>query len=211
MRKTDDHEIIRMHDEGKTGVEIASHFGVSPAAISKRLKRLLPVRVPESFVRLTDKQKRFALAKADGKTNLEAAMSAFDCVSRESAKAIGHTLAQDPDINLALADLMAQEGLTRRHRVQRLRIAIDHPDPNVSLKGLDQSWKLEGLYTEKHVVAHINYADMTRELQDLEREERELRASLGELSLVKEVGSNDSPKENDVLGEVQEGKGQEKS
>ena len=179
MRKTDDHEIIRMRDEGKSGVEIAAHFGVSPAAISKRLKRLLPVREPESFGKLTDKEKKFVVAKAEGQSNTAAAMTAFDVTSRESAKAIGHKLAQDPDVNLALADLMAQEGLTRRHRVQRLRDAIDHPDPNVSLKGLDQSWKLDGAYIEKHINLNISYEDYTREMRDLDQEIQELENELG--------------------------------
>jgi hypothetical protein len=179
MRKTNDQEIIRMHDEGKTGVEIAAHFGVSSAAISKRLKRILPVRVPESFDRLTDKEKKFVLAKAEGQSNTAAAMMAFDATTRESAKTIGHRLAQDPDVNLALRDLMAQEGLTRRHRVQRLRDAIDHPDPNVSLKGLDQSWKLEGLYTEKCIQVHVPYADMVKEQSELEREIKQLKTELG--------------------------------
>jgi len=178
MRKTDDHEIIRMHDEGKTGVEIATHFGVSPAAISKRLKRLLPAREPESFGKPSDKQKKFVLAKAGGQSNTAAAMAAFDVTSRESAKAIGYKLAQDPDINLALADLMAQEGLTRRHRVQRLRDAIDHPDLNVSLKGLDQSWKLEGLYGVEAPIVQLNFNTLIMEAQAINKEiarlEREL-------------------------------------
>lgn len=178
MRKTNDLEIIRMHDEGKTGVEIAAHFGVSSAAVSKRLKGLLPAREPESFGSLTDKQKKFVLAKAEGKSNTSVAMEAFDVTSRDSAKAIGHELVQDPDIKLALSDLMAQEGLTRRHRVRRLRDAIDHPDPNVSLKGLDQSWKLEGLYGVEAPIVQLNFNTLIMEAHAIDKEiarlEREL-------------------------------------
>ena len=168
-----------MHDEGKTGVEIAAHFGVSPAAICKRLKRLLPVREPESFGKLTDKEKKFVIAKVEGQSNTAAAMAAFDVATRESAKTMGHKLMQDADINLALSDLMAQEGIPRRHRVQRLREAIDHPDPNVSLKGLDQSWKLDGAYTEKHINLNISYADMQKELGELNQELQALENELG--------------------------------
>lgn len=189
MRKTNDHEIIRMRDEGKTGVEIAAHFGVSPAAISKRLKRLLPARDPESFGKLTDKEKKFVLAKAEGQSNTAAAMTAFDVNSRESGKAMGHKLAQDPDIKLALADLMAQEGLTRRHRVQRLREAIDHSDPNVSLKGLDQGWKLEGLYGVEAPIVQLNFNTLIMEAQAIDKEIARLEKELDGLS---EGESNDN-------------------
>jgi hypothetical protein len=182
MRKTNDREIIRMHDEGKTGVEIAAHFAVSPAAISKRLKRLLPAREPESFDKLTDKQKKWVLAKAEGKSNTSAAMEAFDVTSRESAKAVGHKLAQDPDINLALTDLMAQEGITRRHRVQRLRAAIDHPDPNVSLKGLDQGWRLEALYGVEAPIVQLNFNALILEAKAIDKEIEKLERNLKELS-----------------------------
>ncbi len=182
MRKTNVQEIIRMRDEGKTGVKIAAHFGVSPAAISKRLKRLLPVSEPESFGKLSDKQKKFVLAKAEGKSNTSAAMEAFDVTSRESAKAMGHKLAQDPDINLALTDLMAQEGLTRRHRVRRLRDAIDHPDPNVSLKGLDQSWRLEALYGVEAPTVQLSFNTLIMEVEALDKEIARLQKDLDLLS-----------------------------
>ena len=44
MRITDDDTILEMLKEGKTQKEIAAHFGVSPAAICKRVKKLLPRR-----------------------------------------------------------------------------------------------------------------------------------------------------------------------
>ena len=74
----------------------------------------------------------------------------------------------------------SKEGLTRRYRVHRLKDHVDNVDPNVSLKALDQSWKLEGLYTEKHVHAHVTYEDLTREIEELDREIAKLEAELGE-------------------------------
>jgi hypothetical protein len=73
---------------------------------------------------------------------------------------------QKPDIQTAVAELMQEEGLTRRYRVQKLKSHIDHPDPNVSLKSLDQSWKLDGAYVEKHVHVHASYEEMKREKAD---------------------------------------------
>lgn len=146
MRKTDDQTILQLKANEKTGKEIAAHFGVSPAYISKRLKRLQPVKEPESFIRLSDKQKRFVLAKVEGKTNTDAALEAFDVTSRDSAKALGHTMMKDPDVDRAIKDIMAEEGLTRRHIVKRLKDLVDHPDGHISAKGIDMSSKLMDLY-----------------------------------------------------------------
>lgn len=136
MRKTDDQTILQLKADGKTGKEIAAHFGVSPAYISKRLKQLQPVNEPKSFANLTEKQKRFVLEKAEGKSNVDAAMVAFDVRSRDSAKALGHTTMKDPDIQKAISEIMAEEGLTRRHVVKRLKDLVDHPDACISAKGL---------------------------------------------------------------------------
>jgi hypothetical protein len=152
MRRTDDDTILKMKDDGKTGREIADYFGVSPAYICKRLKRLQPLKEPESFSHLTDKQKRFVLEKAEGKSNTDAAMVAFDVTSRDSAKALGHTTMKDPDIQKAISEIMADEGLTRRHIVKKLKDLVDHPDGHISAKGIDMSSKLMDLYPKEQKV-----------------------------------------------------------
>jgi len=155
MRKTDDKVILQMLREGKTQKEIAEHFNVSGAAICKRVKKLA------------------------GSTQTQAALDSHECSSLDSAKSMGYQLMQKPDIQTAVAELMQEEGLTRRYRVQKLKGHIDHADPNVSLKGLDQSWKLDGAYTEKHVHVHATYADMTRDLQKIREKRKQLEAELG--------------------------------
>jgi hypothetical protein len=162
MRKTDDHEILQMLNEGKKQKEIAEHFGVSPAAICKRIKRLAD-KLPESFENLTKKKQKFVLAIASGKTQTQAALNSHECGSLDSAKSIGHKLMKQPDIQIAVSELMQEVGLTRRYRVQKLKSCIDHPDPNVTLKGLDQSWKLDGAYIDNHVHVHASYEDIKRE------------------------------------------------
>jgi predicted transcriptional regulator len=168
-RKTDDKIILQMLNEGKTQKEIAEHFNVSGAAICKRVKRILGKK-PESFENMTEKEQKFALAIAAGKTQTQAALDSHECSSMDSAKSIGHQLMKKPDIQTAVAELMQEEGLTRRYRVQKLKTHIDHPDPNVSLKGLDQSWKLEGAYTEKYVHVHATYEDLIKNLEDINAE-----------------------------------------
>jgi len=169
MRKTNDEEILQMIQEGKTQREVAKHFDVSPAAICKRVKRIMP---PESLVNLTQKQQKFVLEVANGETNTNAALKAFECSSRESAKTIGIELMARDDIQTAVSELMQEEGLTRRYRVKKLKAHVDNVDPTVSLKALDQSWKLDGSYAaEKHINLDLNYADMQMNLKEI-REER---------------------------------------
>jgi predicted transcriptional regulator len=111
-RKTDDNIILHMLEKGKLQKEIAEHFGVSPAAICKRVKKLLD-RKPDSFERLTEKQQKFALAIAEGKTQTQAALNSHECSTLDSAKNIGSQLMARPDIQTAVAELMQEEGLTR--------------------------------------------------------------------------------------------------
>ena len=168
MRKTDDNVILQMLREGKTQKEIAEHFNVSGAAICKRVKKLLNKK-PESFENLTEKEQRFALAISEGKTQTQAALDSHECSSLDSAKSMGYQLMQKPDIQTAVAEIMQETGLTRRYRVQKLKGHIDHPDPNVSLKGLDQSWKLDGAYTEKHVHVHMSYPGMLQKNAEIQK------------------------------------------
>jgi DNA-binding MarR family transcriptional regulator len=155
-RKIDDELLLQMIGEGKQQKEIAEYFGCSPVAVHKRLKRLSPVTLPESVEKLTDKRRKFCIAIAEGETRTNAVMKSFEVTSRQSAKVMGSHLMSDPDIQTAIQDLMAEEGLTRRYRVQRLKSCIDHKDPNVVLKGLDTSFKLDGSYApEKHTNVSI--------------------------------------------------------
>ena len=57
MRKTDDETILKMLEDGHTQKQIAEHFGVSPAAICKRVKRL--EAYPQKIKELTPQQQRF--------------------------------------------------------------------------------------------------------------------------------------------------------
>ena len=116
---------------------------------------------------------------SEGKSQTQAAMESHDCSTLDSAKNLGSQLMARPDIQMAVAELMQEEGLTRRYRVQKLRTHIDHPDPNVSLKGLDQSWKLDGAYKEEQVHVHLSYDDMVKAHEQTKVRIREIRKQLG--------------------------------
>ena len=178
MRKTNDEEILKMLKEGKTQRKIAQHFGVSEPAISKRVKRLLPP--PKSLENLTDKEQKFVLEVASGKTQTDAAMVSHDCISRDSAKSMGSHLMAKSDIQLAVSEIMQQEGLTKRYRVRKLKTHVDAKDPGISLKALDQSWRLDGEYKEHYIQEVIIYADLEKSLEEIEKEIEIEKAKIAE-------------------------------
>lgn len=169
MRKIDDQKLQEMMESGTPQKECAAYFGVSPSAINQRVKKLQACAPPESFKKLTDKEKAFVLAKVEGKTNLEAVKGSYDVTTNESAKSLGTTLMKDPDINLAIQDLLSQEGIPRRRRVQRLRDMIECQDLSVVGKGLDMANKLTGDYSPVQVNHDISLIiQMIRQMKNEE-------------------------------------------
>lgn len=174
MKRTNDNDILQMLRDGKPQKDIAAHFGVTPSYICKRVRLIFPEDEPESFKSLTEKEKRFVLEKSRGKTNTDAVMKSYDVTSRDSAKVLGSNLMDKEGIRLAIDELMEQSGMGRRYRVQRLKTCVDHPDPNVTLKALDQSWKLDGSYAPEKVDVFLQSQNVVaiidmhkKELQEL--------------------------------------------
>jgi hypothetical protein len=150
-RKIDDTVLLDMMKEGREQKEAAAYFHVTPAAICKRLKRLQsgPEAILDKYD-LTDRERAFCMEKAKGKTNTQAALASYEVTSTQSAKVIGSQLMGKPEIQDAARELQ-ECGLTTRYRVNRIKSHVDHRDPNVSLKALDMSFKLDGSYApEKH-------------------------------------------------------------
>jgi len=178
QRKVDDNLLLRLFfREGKNQKQIAEHFNVSPVAIHKRLKRILPK--PQSLEKLSVKERRFVIGVVEGKSKTQAVMESFDVSSRASAKAMQNALMQKDDIQIAIAELMEIYGLTRGYRINKLKSHIDHLDPGISLKGLDMSFKLDGLFSpEKHINMNIDLKTLTDDLKALDEEERRLRAEI---------------------------------
>lgn len=175
-RIINDDTLLEMLKDGRTQKEAAEFFGVSEAAVSKRLKRLTPL--PESLENLSDKERRFALGVAGGKSQTQAAFESFEVSNRASAKALGNQLMKKPSINAAIADLMDYHGMDRSYRVGRLKQHVDNVDPNVSLKALDQSWKLDGAYQEEVPPRTITIEELKLEARMLEQERWQLKKEL---------------------------------
>lgn len=151
MNKINNDELKQMLENGISQKDCAEHFNVSPAAICQKLKKLNACKLPESFRKLTAKERNFVLAKVDGYTNKDAAKLAYNVSTDASAKSFATVLMRDPDINAAIHDLMHTEGIGKRRRIQRLRDMIECNDMSAVGKGLDMSFKLTGEYSPQQV------------------------------------------------------------
>jgi predicted transcriptional regulator len=67
-------ELQELLDQGLTQKEAAERLGVSPAAVSKRMKRL----PPESLLKLTHKERKFVEGLSKGLSKTEACSQAYD-------------------------------------------------------------------------------------------------------------------------------------
>ncbi len=147
MRKINDAELLKLSEEGTPQKEIAAHFEVSEAAISKRLKRLRQIATrPAILDKLTAKEERFVMEIVQGNSQTQAAITAFDVGSLDSAKTIGCRLMKDADIQEAITAVMETEGLTRRYLVRKLKSHVDAPDPQISIRAVDMGLKLHDAY-----------------------------------------------------------------
>jgi DNA-binding CsgD family transcriptional regulator len=169
-RKTDDETILKMLEDGHTQKEIAEHFGVSPAAICKRVARLSAY--PKTLKELSPKEQRFAVSVAEGKSQTQSAIEAYDVSSMGSAKSLGSQLMKKPRVNAAISELMEYHGMGRSYRVQKLKEHLDSPDPVISLKSLEISYKADGTFREILVPVPINFEALVEQTQSLEEASR---------------------------------------
>lgn len=140
----DDNKLIELFKEGKPLKQIGDALGVSHVAVHKRIKRLGLSQLPVSLENLTEKEKQFCLSVAGGQSRINAVMQTYDVISRESAKALQRTLMKNPEIRVAINDLMEQKGIGREFRIDKLGQYMRHPDPVIGLKALDMGFKLSG-------------------------------------------------------------------
>lgn len=165
--RVDDDELLKMLYNRVSQKDIAKFFGVSSSAITYRKQYLKEKRpkelstalrmLPDSVQKLAPGKRRFAIAKAGGLTKTEAAKESFNCGTNHDATNIGIQLSKEPDIELAITDLLAQEGLSRRTRIQTLKNHVESINPDTSLKALDQTFKLENLYKSGEVTS-LNFS-----------------------------------------------------
>lgn len=176
MGKVNQDQLQVMLKSGRSQADCSRHFNVSEAAICKAVKRMKAAEIPASMEVLTEKQRVFVLNLAEGKNATESALAAYECASRDVAKTLGCRMQKDPDVTLALADLMAQEAIPRRRRIQRLKDLIESADLSAVSRGLDMSWKLEGAYAPERVHVQVDHIQLQL---DYEKAFERLRQTMG--------------------------------
>lgn len=152
-------DLVKLDDlmkQGLNGVECALHFDCSTAAICKAVKKL-PRDEPESMRDKTEQQKTFIRQVASGLLPTQAAAVAYKCTTEDSARTMGKRMMRDPDIATAIGDLLYQEGIGRRRRVQRLRDMVESTDFSAVGKGLDLAAKMCGDLAPTQIDVNINY------------------------------------------------------
>lgn len=163
-KRVENETLIALVEQGLTGRQIAEQTSISEAAVSKRLKRirLQEREPPESFQALTPKKQKFVMGLVQGKTQVNACIDSHDVTSRASARALASRMAREPDVEVALADMFAQEGLSKRRRVQRMSELIESRDSAAVCRMLELSFKLDGSMVER--VEHGISGDTIRAL-----------------------------------------------
>ena len=159
LKKIDDPIFNEMEAAGKSGTEMARFFKCSNAAISRKRKRRQMAEPPESFLKLTEKQQKFVVAKLKGKSNTSSAMESYDCGSMGSARQLGQRLNNDPDIQTAYHALLYQVGIGKRRRAERLRDIVEAKDLTVSARGIELAAKLCGELRTDNIDITVNNYD----------------------------------------------------
>lgn len=147
-KKVNDDEILRLHREGKSQVEIARICGVSNVAIHKRLRRLIP---PPDLSRLTRQQRVFVERVTGGEGLIESVKKAYKPGSSAAAHTTATELIKNPEVIRSIQDLMEYVGLTRHYRIEKLKAHVDNPDAGISLKALDMSFRLDNSYPPQRI------------------------------------------------------------
>lgn len=138
-RKIQDQLLLEKKTDGLSGVQLAQFFHCSPAAISKRLRRLVP-RQPSALDALTPQRAEVVKRVVAGESGTNAVAQCYN--TRASAREIARKILASPEVQLALVEEMDRVGLTKNYRVERLAELCGHPDPSIAMKALEMAFRI---------------------------------------------------------------------
>lgn len=139
--------LMEQIDRGELQLKDAAKLlNVSPSALCQKRTKWKLQQPPASLSELSEQRQIFCQAKGAGASNKEAARLAYPEAKESSLPVIASQVLSEPLAQVAIADLMARHGIDRNFRTSRLKDVICSPDLNIAVKGLDQSWKLDGSY-----------------------------------------------------------------
>jgi len=145
-------------DAGMTGKEVAAKHRCRESYVTKIKKgRVLPLALPECFKSMDLPHQKFAVLSLEGKSGVDAAMEAFEMTNRDSAKAVASREKKTEQYKRSITELMNIHGLTPENRIKQLRKLVFSQDGNISLRALDQTWRLDGSYQPTEINVGISY------------------------------------------------------
>lgn len=95
--------------------------------------------------KLTQKQAKFVKGIAQGKTNTQSALEAYDTASYEVASAIAVENLQKPSIQEAIEIARVKLNLTPERALKPIDDALNDDDLEMRLKGSDRALKIMGI------------------------------------------------------------------
>lgn len=141
-------------------------------------------KVKNILEKLTPRERKFVIEYVKGLDASEAARLSFNLGSKSdeatqkqkdvTARSLGHKVKNRPKVAEAIDKLMDEYGLSDIDRIVRLSELVHGPDSNVSVKALDQSWRLTGNYApeKKMLLGKLPFIDEI-ETSDEDKEDEE--------------------------------------
>ena len=139
--------------------DAAAILGVTSPGLHKKIAKYKRMQPPDSLLAIASPAKRIFLeAKASGMGTKQSMRLAYPDAQESSLPVMASQIMAEDQSQIALSDLMARNSIGRNHRISVLARVINSPDLNIAVKGLDQSWKLDGSYAPDRleVTNHIN-------------------------------------------------------
>jgi len=136
--------------------------------------------------KLTPRERKFVIEFVKNLSQTEAARLSFNLGGKSdnatkkqkdvTARTLGHNVRKRPNVIKAIDMLMDEYGLSDIDRIVRLSELVHGSDSNVSVKALDQSWKLSGSYApeKRMLLGKLPFMDQIEtSLEDDKEKEKE--------------------------------------
>lgn len=156
-------ELLTLIESGMLQKDVAATLGCSPAYVSKVMKKIRKRdRCSRELEPLSPEKRDYVLHRLSGKSKADAAAESFNVTTRQSAAQTGYAVEKAPDVQRALTEIMAEEGLSRRSIIRRLADHVhQEEDRPTSLKAVRLSAELLDLMPAAKIKAAVLHADVS--------------------------------------------------
>ena len=107
--------------------------------------------------KLTPKQAKFVRGIAEGKTNTDSALEAYDTDSYETAAVIATENLKKPNVQQAVEVARVKLGITSERALKTINDALNIEDLEMRLKGSDRALKIMGIANKDNSGTSIQF------------------------------------------------------